>query len=142
MPLVPGLALRKGAPPMRTRACAASGYGLRYIAFAPRLTFGLLLAVALFVVACWDGLRADVIYLKDGYILEGNVKEESTTVFDATSGRLMTTPKLSGYFWVDDGPRKVAFSKKHFLDADKKNAARGTDPLLFDSRFRRVGGFR
>jgi hypothetical protein len=98
--------------------------------------------VALFVVACWDGLRADVIYLKDGYILEGNVKEESTTVFDSTSGRLMTTPKLSGYFWVDDGPRKVAFSKKHFLDADKKNAARGTDPLLFDSRFRRVGGFR
>ena len=52
--------------------------------------------------------RADLIFLKDGFVLVGKVKEERTHIVDRFSKTGYTVPK--GFFFVDDGPRRFFFS--------------------------------
>jgi pimeloyl-ACP methyl ester carboxylesterase len=52
--------------------------------------------------------RADMIFFKDGFALEGRVKREMTLEFDKVGGEMYHMPK--GFFFVDDGPRRVFFS--------------------------------
>lgn len=52
--------------------------------------------------------RADLIFLKDGHVLQGAVRREVTAEFDPVSRETTLMPK--GFFTVDDGPRRVYFS--------------------------------
>jgi pimeloyl-ACP methyl ester carboxylesterase len=70
---------------------------------APRLT---LVAVALLVTAA--PTRADLIFLKDGHVLQGTVRREVRPEFDPVSRDMIAIPK--GFFTIDDGPRRITFA--------------------------------
>jgi hypothetical protein len=67
---------------------------------------GLTVMLALVVTA--PSARADLIFLKDGFVLVGRVREERAQIVDRTSKSSYTVPK--GFFFVDDGPRRFFFS--------------------------------
>jgi pimeloyl-ACP methyl ester carboxylesterase len=52
--------------------------------------------------------RADLIFFKDGFALEGRVKREMTLEFDKVGGEMYHMPR--GFFFLDDGPRRIFFS--------------------------------
>ena len=71
---------------------------------------GLLLALA-------AAARADLIFLKDGFVIQGKVHRESTSMLDPHSKETITIPK--GFFYVDDGARRFYFSPRQVQDVDK-----------------------
>jgi pimeloyl-ACP methyl ester carboxylesterase len=89
---------------MRTRACP----GWRRAALAV-----LLLSLAV------PAARADFIILKDGFVLQGKVKREHSTLFDEVTKEPILVPK--GFFMIYDGARKVYFSPSQVRVADKKD---------------------
>jgi len=52
--------------------------------------------------------RADLIYFKDGFAIEGRVKREMSLEFDKVGQEAYHMPK--GFYFVDDGPRRIFFS--------------------------------
>ncbi len=52
--------------------------------------------------------RADMIFFKDGFAIEGRVKREMVLEFDKVGGEMYHMPK--GFFLIDDGPRRIFFS--------------------------------
>src|SRR5262245_47481720 len=52
--------------------------------------------------------RADLIFFKDGYVLQGKIKREGTTEYDPGSKDFTWMPK--GLYFIDDGPRRVYFT--------------------------------
>jgi hypothetical protein len=75
------------------------------------LAFGLGLAAA---------PAAEVVILKDGFALQGNVSKESTVIRDAPSGKLIPIPKDTGYDLIDDGAKVTVFSR-HFRQLGEVN---------------------
>lgn len=71
---------------------------------APRLTL-----VACAFVAAATTTRADLIFLKDGYVLQGAVRRDVRAEFDPVSRDMIVIPK--GFFTIDDGPRRVVFAQ-------------------------------
>jgi pimeloyl-ACP methyl ester carboxylesterase len=94
---------------MRTRACPG---WLRAALVAPFAALVLSLAL--------PAARADFIILKDGYVLQGKVKREHSTLFDEVTKEPILVPK--GFFMIYDGARKVYFSPSQVRVADN------TDP--------------
>jgi dienelactone hydrolase len=65
--------------------------------------------------------RADLIFLKDGTVLQGTIKRESKLEIDPVNPReSFTIP--TGHYWVDDGPRKIYFSQGLVGTTEKKVA--------------------
>jgi pimeloyl-ACP methyl ester carboxylesterase len=62
--------------------------------------------------------RADLIFLKDGFVLEGRVRRESVTEVDPFSKEPFVIPK--GFFLIDDGARRVYFSPTQVRIVEKK----------------------
>ncbi len=56
---------------------------------------------------------ADVVIMKDGFVIQGNVKRENESIRDPATGQSFTVPKANGYDMIDDGPRVIVFSKHH-----------------------------
>ena len=79
---------------------------------SPALAAALLAALAAAAPA-----RADLIFLKDGFVLQGQVRRESVTQFDPYSKEPVIIPK--GFFLVDDGPRKIYFSPSQVRIVEK-----------------------
>ncbi len=52
--------------------------------------------------------RGDLIFLKDGHVLQGTIRREETVDFDPVSREMFRMPK--GFYLVDDGARRVYFS--------------------------------
>src|SRR4051794_397674 len=52
--------------------------------------------------------EADLIFFKDGYVLQGMVRREGTSEYDPGSRDMTWMPK--GFYFVDDGPRRVYFT--------------------------------
>jgi pimeloyl-ACP methyl ester carboxylesterase len=52
--------------------------------------------------------RADMIFLRDGFAIQGQVKREMTLEFDKIGHEMYHMPK--GFFFVDDGARRIFFS--------------------------------
>jgi predicted esterase len=74
-----------------------------------RHVLGLALAgVVLPLAASSRPVRADLIFFKDGFALEGRVKREMTLEFDKVGGEMYHMPR--GFFFLDDGPRRIFFS--------------------------------
>lgn len=71
-------------------------------------------AAALAVAMPWTA-RAESIMLKDGHVLRGQVQREGTILVD--NGTPLWSPKLGGFFIVDDHVRRIIFSPKLFVEA-------------------------
>jgi pimeloyl-ACP methyl ester carboxylesterase len=52
-----------------------------------------------------------VVILKDGFVLQGAVRKEVTTVMDKASGQFVTIVKANGFDLIDEGPKVVVFSE-------------------------------
>src|SRR5262245_53994806 len=52
--------------------------------------------------------RADLIFMKDGHVLQGAVRREFSAELDSVSREMVLIPK--GFFSIDDGPRRVYFA--------------------------------
>src|SRR5262245_50716753 len=73
----------------------------------------LALAAAGLLVAAVASAPADVVILKDGFVIQGTVKKEFEQYFDKASGQSIPLPKANGFDFIDDGPRVVIFSSHH-----------------------------
>ena len=62
--------------------------------------------------------RADLIFLKDGFVLQGRVRREGVTEFDQQAKEPIFIPK--GFFLLDDGPRYIYFSPTQARIVEKK----------------------
>jgi hypothetical protein len=66
---------------------------------------------AVFALAAPTGSRADLVFFKDGFVLEGKVNQEGTKVFEG--GHMIEMGKDS--FFVDDYARRMFFSRFHVM---------------------------
>jgi hypothetical protein len=62
---------------------------------------------------------ADIVILKDGFVLQGMVKRESVTEFDPVSKEPVIIPK--GFYMVDDGARRIYFNPNLVRTLDKRD---------------------
>jgi len=53
---------------------------------------------------------AEVVILKDGFVIQGTLVKETTSISDPASGKTFTVPKGNGLDMVDEGPKFVIFS--------------------------------
>jgi pimeloyl-ACP methyl ester carboxylesterase len=83
----------------------------------PRRSPALAAAAAVLAALAAGPARADLIFLKDGFVLQGQVRRESVTQFDPYSKEPVIIPK--GFFLVDDGPRKIYFSPSQVRIVEK-----------------------
>ena len=70
-----------------------------------RFAFGVLLVLACAISA----QPAEVVILKDGFMIQGNVRKETEQYRDPFS-KSVTVLKAGGFDYVDDGPRMTIFS--------------------------------
>lgn len=92
-----------------------------------------LVIFAVGTVACLTpSTRADLIFLKDGFVIEGKTKQESKVEIDPFGGAVVL-PK--GAVYVDDGPRRFYFSQTMVRIVEEKEPP-GEDQVIH----RRPGG--
>jgi pimeloyl-ACP methyl ester carboxylesterase len=87
-----------------------------------------LLGTVLFVTLSSRPTRADLVYFKDGFALEGKIKREMTLEFDQVGREAYHMPK--GFFYVDDGPRRIFFSPSQVRYPLRKEPA-GEDQVVY-----------
>ncbi|VTR94943.1 Uncharacterized protein OS=Planctomyces maris DSM 8797 GN=PM8797T_05990 PE=4 SV=1: Abhydrolase_6 [Gemmata massiliana] len=75
----------------------------------PRRT-RLALALVLFLGCASIAVPADVVVLKDGFVIQGDVRKETTSVVDKASGRSIPIVKADGLDLIDEGPKWTIFS--------------------------------
>ena len=66
------------------------------------------LPAALLLLSSPGEARGDIIFLKDGYALQGRVRRETTAEFDPVGKEMIYIPK--GFYSLDDGARWIYFS--------------------------------
>lgn len=80
---------------------------------------------ALVLVAAMAGLTslapADVIIMKDGFVMRGMVHKEKTFIVDKGSGQVFPSDKPTGFFTVDTGARLIIFNSKQVQLVDEKD---------------------
>lgn len=75
------------------------------------LTFRRPLLTAILFLACAVVVaRADVVILKDGFVLQGTVTKEKSRIPDPASGKLILSVNAAGFDFIDEGPKIVFFS--------------------------------
>lgn len=63
-------------------------------------------------------VSADIVILKDGFVIQGKVRQETKTVVDEVTREPFHMPK--GFMLLDDGPRRIYFSPSQAREAVKK----------------------
>ncbi len=53
---------------------------------------------------------AETVILKDGFVVQGSVRKEFTTINDPATGRTFPIAKANGFDMIDEGPKVVIFS--------------------------------
>ncbi|MCI0702552.1 MAG: hypothetical protein L0241_15825 [Planctomycetia bacterium] len=76
---------------------------------APRIV-RLAIAIALFGCCVLATSAADVVILTDGFVIQGNIRKETTAVFDKASGQSIPIVKGKGFDLIDEGPKVMVFS--------------------------------
>jgi pimeloyl-ACP methyl ester carboxylesterase len=85
-------------------------------------TFGFfLLGAVLGVLLLSSPGRADLVYLFDGFTLQGKIVRESTNYVDPQSGQQITMARLNGFFMIDDGARRIIFSQNQVQEVDDRS---------------------
>jgi hypothetical protein len=93
-----------------------------------------LATVAAGVLACLSPVtRADLIFLKDGFVIEGKTKQETKVEIDPINREGFLLP--TGAVYIDDGPRRFYFSQTMVRIVEEKESP-GDDQLIH----RRPGG--
>ncbi|MEY4789590.1 MAG: hypothetical protein RLZ61_1808, partial [Planctomycetota bacterium] len=87
--------------------------------FQMKFALRILSLVLIGLVLCCSVL-ADIVILKDGFILQGMVKRESVTEFDPVSKEPVVIPK--GFYMVDDGARRIYFNPNLVRTLDKRDS--------------------
>src|SRR5262249_35680768 len=64
--------------------------------------------LALSMVGLATFARADLIFFKDGFVLQGKIRREGTTEYDSGSRDFTFMPK--GFYFVEDGARRIYFT--------------------------------
>src|SRR5262245_18175879 len=85
-----------------------------------------IIAIGIVVAALTDSSHADVVILKDGFILVGKVKREGQKVFEG--GQMVTIG--NGFFMVDDDARRRIFSFRQVQDVDEKVLNKGPELVV------------
>ena len=98
-----------------------------------------LLPAALLLAFTNDACTQQMVILKDGFTLSGKVKREMSAV--AGPGVYMQIPKLGGFFMVDDGARRIAFSHKQVQEVIATEADNDAE-LRLERRIGRIDNFR
>lgn len=75
----------------------------------PRIPLRIAIAVLLFVGCALSVQPAEVVILKDGFMIQGNVRKETEQLRDPFA-KSFTVLKSDGFDYVDDGPRMTIFS--------------------------------
>jgi pimeloyl-ACP methyl ester carboxylesterase len=83
------------------------------------------LLVALFFLATLAS-RADYVFLNDGLVLRGKVLREGDIIHDP-SGQQIWSPKVRGFYLVDDNVRRVVFSQRNVIEARKEERTQTLD---------------
>lgn len=78
-----------------------------------RLAFRPAAALALALGLAAAATPADVVILKDGFVIQGTHRKEMESVSDKATGQTITVAKGNGFDYVDDGARVVVFSTHH-----------------------------
>lgn len=109
--------------------------------FARRFVwFGLaVLAVALLLSDRLASTHADVIYLKDGLVLEGRVFKERDTISDPLSGDVIPIARASGFYVLDEGARYFIFNPRMVQDVENKDRRSDDEILIRQARRIRTG---
>jgi hypothetical protein len=71
----------------------------------------LALAVALAGGCALVTSASDVVILKDGFVIQGNVSKETERIYDKATGRPFDIAKGNGFDLIDEGPKVMVFSK-------------------------------
>jgi pimeloyl-ACP methyl ester carboxylesterase len=77
-------------------------------------------AAALLLALAAGRASADLIFLKDGYVLQGKVRREGSVELDPRSKEMTFMPK--GFYMIDDGPRRIYFSQSRVRIVEKMAA--------------------
>jgi pimeloyl-ACP methyl ester carboxylesterase len=102
--------------------------------------FPLVLALGLLVVLAVPGLAlADLIYLKDGFILHGKLRQLGDIITDPSSKDQFWAPK--GNYLVDDDARKIYFSPRQVDEVDSRFLYEGADLIVLQREIYRVHSF-
>lgn len=67
-------------------------------------------AVILALVCAAAVPGADVVLLKDGFVVQGNPRKETTQIVDKSSGAVFSVVKGGSWDMIDEGPKVTAFS--------------------------------
>lgn len=84
--------------------------------------FALFPALFASVLLTQDASRADVVILKDGTTLYGNLGKDVTAISDPVTGDVFPISRVNALKFIDDGPRWTVFSdhKSRLGDVDNK----------------------
>jgi dienelactone hydrolase len=96
------------------------------------LTWLLFVLCLLSLALAGDAARADLIILKDGFVLYGKVRHDRVYFADPISKQVFWTNKLDGFYMVDDDCRRVIFSAGQVADATKKDFTQAADLMRLD----------
>jgi len=77
-----------------------------------------LLGGAFLLVLAGGVARGDLIFLKDGTVLQGVIKRESKLEVDPVTKEPFTVP--SGHMWIDDGPRRIYYAQNQVGRVEQK----------------------
>jgi hypothetical protein len=77
----------------------------------PSIQRGLVAGVGLLAGLAISARGAEVVILKDGFVIQGNVTKEMTSINDPATGKIFPMVKGNGLDMVDEGPKFIIFSK-------------------------------
>ena len=70
----------------------------------------LVVAVGLLAGLVVSAEAAEVVILKDGFVIQGTVTKETTSINDPATGKIFPMVKGNGLDMVDEGPKFIIFS--------------------------------
>ncbi len=103
-----------------------------------RLLFSFIFLLALAL----SSVHADVVLLKDGFVLHGKVRREVQTFVDPASGLAVEAAKLNGFFMLDADARRIIFSQRQVEDVSDTDLNREAEPISLLRKFHRVDYWR
>lgn len=83
----------------------------------------LLVTIVVLVAVSAGPVSADLIYLKDGTLLNGVLRREGKEEIDPATKDVFFVPK--GFYMVDDGPRRIYFSPAQVRLVEAKTPVKG-----------------
>jgi hypothetical protein len=75
--------------------------------------------------------RGDIIVFKDGFVVQGQLKQDKELLLDPASKQWFMVAKLGGFYMVDDRVRRVVFSASQVADAVRKDFLNAADFIRF-----------